>query len=410
MKNNNCFLKKLGLILFLALVCICMLPYLFTKYRFLDFTETGQIGDTIGGIMSPFVGILAAVLAFMAFWIQYLANEEQRIAIDENKTEIQKQQLRYEIDRFESKLLMLLDIYKETVKSLHYANVKGKPVFKELLDELRLTYEIVEYGYVKWCRSAFRHDKPEYSDSVSAFISTLMSDDINLRFFLMETAYTLFFYGKPYFSIGMTKNNPGKIIAMEQIYNVVSAVEYSISDNASRSFSLHSVSQGVATYRYHAPQPILRGEAFQLAQYYRLLFSIANFIDRVDIKGVGYNEKYEYLKLLRCQMSDEEQALLYYNSISPMGLNWNDKKGREPLSVDSMGLIAKYRLVKNLPPRFFFFGITPMEFYSAETKYYEENGKQFFEHETFYIYDPKVFVEKKMNGTELEITTIMRFK
>jgi len=36
-----------------------------------------------------------------------------------------------------------------------------------------------------------------------------------------------------------------------------------------------------------------------------------------------------------------------------------------------------------------------MEYYATETKYYEENGKQFFEHESFYKYTPKVYVEKK---------------
>lgn len=112
----------------------------------------------------------------------------------------------------------------------------------------------------------------------------------------------------------------------------------------------------------------------------------------------------------RCQMSDEEQALLYYNSISPMGIKWNQKKENELLSLDSMGLIAKYRLVKNLPPRFMFFGIPPMEYYARETKYYEENGKRFFEHESFYKYDAKVYVEKKTNGTKEGPQLVTHFK
>ena len=137
---------------------------------------------------------------------------------------------------------MLLDIYKETVKSLHYADVVWKPAFKELLDELRLTFELVEYGYAKWLNSAFSHDKPEYKDSVIAFQTALMTSDRTLRQFLTETSYTLFFYGKPYFSIEMTKKNPGKVIAMEQIYKMVSKIGFSVSDNLSKSFSVHSIS------------------------------------------------------------------------------------------------------------------------------------------------------------------------
>lgn len=109
--GNKRFLIWLAVILFFVIVVICWLPYLLTQFSILDFTETGQIGDTIGGTMSPFVGILAAILTFMAFWIQYKANEEQRASIADNKTEIQKQQKRYIIDRFEGKWLMLLDIY-----------------------------------------------------------------------------------------------------------------------------------------------------------------------------------------------------------------------------------------------------------------------------------------------------------
>ena len=92
--GNKRFLIWLAIILLFIIVGICGLPYLLTQHSIIDFTETGQIGDTIGGIMGPFVGILAAVLTFMAFWIQYQANEEQRLAIENNKTEIQKQHQR----------------------------------------------------------------------------------------------------------------------------------------------------------------------------------------------------------------------------------------------------------------------------------------------------------------------------
>lgn len=49
---------------------ICALPVLFVKFSIIDFTSTGQIGDTIGGIMGPFIAILAALLNFIAFWAQ----------------------------------------------------------------------------------------------------------------------------------------------------------------------------------------------------------------------------------------------------------------------------------------------------------------------------------------------------
>lgn len=43
-----------------------------------DFTETGQIGDTIGGTMSPFIAIAGVLMTFIAFLMQVRANEMQR--------------------------------------------------------------------------------------------------------------------------------------------------------------------------------------------------------------------------------------------------------------------------------------------------------------------------------------------
>lgn len=187
--NNKRFLVRSIIVLLSVIIVICWLPYLLTQYSVFDFTSTGQIGDTIGGIMGPFVGILAAILTFMAFWTQYQANEVQRFSTKDNKIEIQKQQQRYEIDRFESKWLMLFDVYRETVKSIQCAKETGKSAFKELLDELRLTYELVEYGYAQW---EDRRDK-QCMPTVTEFRDTLISSEKNLRSFLTETAYTFFF-------------------------------------------------------------------------------------------------------------------------------------------------------------------------------------------------------------------------
>jgi hypothetical protein len=42
-----------------------------------NFTETGNIGDTIGGITSPIVGLIGAVLMFYSIYLQYKANVRQ---------------------------------------------------------------------------------------------------------------------------------------------------------------------------------------------------------------------------------------------------------------------------------------------------------------------------------------------
>lgn len=63
-----------------ALVIIaaaCFAPLIFTQPGSIDFTATGEIGDTIGGTMSPFVGIAGVLVTFVAFLMRVRANEIQ---------------------------------------------------------------------------------------------------------------------------------------------------------------------------------------------------------------------------------------------------------------------------------------------------------------------------------------------
>ena len=90
---------------------ICYFPALFTESGRLDFRNTGQIGDTIGGIMGPFVAIAAAILTFLAFWVQFKANEQQRNDIA--------------LERFESNLFQLIQIQEEITNNLSFTPTDG---------------------------------------------------------------------------------------------------------------------------------------------------------------------------------------------------------------------------------------------------------------------------------------------
>lgn len=79
--------KKHYCIIFYALILlsiVCLLfagfaPMVFTLASSgIDFTQTGQIGDTIGGLMGPFIAIAGVLMTFAAFWAQVRANEIQK--------------------------------------------------------------------------------------------------------------------------------------------------------------------------------------------------------------------------------------------------------------------------------------------------------------------------------------------
>ena len=61
-------------------VIILFLPILLTRaatMAIFDFSRTGEIGDTIGGITAPFVGLVSAYLVYRAFIVQVEANKIQ---------------------------------------------------------------------------------------------------------------------------------------------------------------------------------------------------------------------------------------------------------------------------------------------------------------------------------------------
>lgn len=127
------FWKYFGCFIGIVLI-ICLLPWILTRNSLLDFTETGQIGDTIGGIIGPFVAIAAAGLTFIAFWVQYKANILQRHDISK--------------ERFESNLFEMIHVQQEIINGLKIdgaevfhrsVSVSGRDVFLFVYEDMPIT-------------------------------------------------------------------------------------------------------------------------------------------------------------------------------------------------------------------------------------------------------------------------------
>ena len=127
---DKSFWKSFGWFLLIAIV-ICCLPWVLTREWFVDFSDTGEIGDTIGGIMGPFIAIAAAGLTFIAFWVQYKANIQQRHDIA--------------IERFESNLFEMIHIQQEIINGLKIENVgeHENQVIATGRDAFQYLYEIL---------------------------------------------------------------------------------------------------------------------------------------------------------------------------------------------------------------------------------------------------------------------------
>ena len=97
-------------ILISGLLILFLLPFLLTweKISFWNYTDTGQIGDTIGGIAGPVIALIGAFLTFLAFWVQVQSNKAQTLQFN-------RQDINNKIDRFENKFYELLRLHRSNV-------------------------------------------------------------------------------------------------------------------------------------------------------------------------------------------------------------------------------------------------------------------------------------------------------
>lgn len=137
--KNKTFTKDFWIYLgffILIIFAICKLPAHFAQSEcYTLYKETGPIGDTIGGTMGPFVAIAAAILTFLAFWVQFKANEQQRKDIA--------------LERFESNLFELIHIQQDITNNLIFVEKNGKNniVQAQGRDVFQCVYEDYNFGF-----------------------------------------------------------------------------------------------------------------------------------------------------------------------------------------------------------------------------------------------------------------------
>ncbi len=87
--------RTLIIIFFISVPLFLATPWLFTRtgFHWLNFTETGNIGDTIGGITAPFFSLLASVIVYFSFRAQIQMNiiQQERMNAQEEEKKYEKQ-------------------------------------------------------------------------------------------------------------------------------------------------------------------------------------------------------------------------------------------------------------------------------------------------------------------------------
>ncbi len=137
MKNFSS--KKITASLLVIIVVLFSLVFLFTRpaiFPFLSLTDTGEIGDTIGGITSPVINLIAAYLVYVSFLAQVKANKKQLEISTKQFETLEKEILESSRDRNYEVVLNLFKDLKEDYFSLKTLDGKliGEVALKTCID------------------------------------------------------------------------------------------------------------------------------------------------------------------------------------------------------------------------------------------------------------------------------------
>jgi hypothetical protein len=309
--------KSKGLIfLSLALLVLSFFtPFLLTKTEVTttpDFTATGPIGDTIGGLMNPFIAMAGVIVTGLAFYIQFKANQLQRVLFQK---QIDHQNDQVKLQQFESKFYEMLKLHRDNVTEM---NIEGYD-FRKTATGL----EKFEKGTEG--RKVFVTMKAELECILACFANggKLNSD-------LFNKSYQLFFSGLDEFK----KNHPAYKVFTGLLEQARERHQYPLPTVTTNEERKKFLTDANMNFNYKP----FSGHASRLGHYFRHLYLIVKIVVQSNVIS-EYDEKMNYLKILRAQLSNHEQMLIFYNWLSGYGENWEN---------DTNHFFTEYRMIHNL--------------------------------------------------------------
>lgn len=362
-----------------------------------DIEKTAQIGDYIGGMVGT-------IISGAAFWFLYLTLREQR-------NSLQKQKI-------EAHFFEMLKIYEKNISNMKYDAShliidKGSFYIAQRLYEKNDVFQIFFQQFIT-CRNElmpiFHKHRNLYNQQYeqmlkeNQYIKDTGIDIYKLGY--IDICYCILFYGTNSEGLmtlrSLFKNKYKdplidkvlKFISLKPAYNKIINKRWKEISTISKRRELLSYVEDVYNWRvnqthknFNALYPDISigyssdfekyysGYHQMLGHHYRHLFQMVKYIN--EQKELSYEEKYNYIKFMRSQMSNYEQIVFFLNSISIMGRNWEimpeiNVKLKDYHKYDFQ-LITKYKLIKNIPNEILF-GIKYKTYYPYIEYEFGENS------------------------------------
>lgn len=353
MKKQKLFVDKILIILsilfiligtFLFIIFIINLDYSFWEPQQIE--NSGIIGDFIGGIVGSIWALVGVFLFFSAIKLQYRELKiVQRDSVFQN---------------FENKFFELIKIHINNRAEITVGkkNKTGRAALTLIKDEL-----IEIYRHAR--KLGTKHD-----------IET--SDIYNISFLILYYGITLKAW-KDIFKNEIDILLKTKFERLEKQTNntrgsYAGEVEYEEQKESHLRFisELREVLQENSKFSKKQFKPF-NGNQHRLGPYFRHFFQSVKFVNNKNIEGLDFKTKYQYVKTLRAQLCSHEQIILFFNSMSNLGLPWE----RDPNLSNKYQkhLITKYNLIKNIPKGYLKYLDINVESHYPDVKFEWHNKK-----------------------------------
>lgn len=160
---------------------------------------------------------------------------------------------------------------------------------------------------------------------------------------IASIAYIITYVGVRKRNIDLLKNKYLSQYKQEYVNELISIFRQKLAQYAPENLRNEAGSRLHQTEILNCNDKIYHGYQDEIGNYFRMLYQAVTFVDGQS--NLSYSEKYKYVKMLRGQMSNMEEVVLFYNSLCDLGLSWEYNSDDQ----NCPDLITKYNLIKNIP-------------------------------------------------------------
>jgi hypothetical protein len=359
-KEDYLYKWPIGWIIVLIVLTIFTLfaPLIFSiRPSLYDFPKDFDKIATGIGVMSPFVAICAAILTYLAFRMQFLANK--KMLSDSAKQQVERQ------------FYEMLKIHKDNVNKLQWKIFESET--ENVVDVMNLNSSCGN-TLTKGIMKEYTHIPRNGNGVLSFFLN-----ELTLIYLCVKEIWNakkkkkeeIFFAAYEIFFEGIQKSSQLSLAEKKLMRNIQDKIRDPRNSGNFLETDIYKKCGKIGRCN------VFTGHRDVLNSYYRHLFYTVKTVVNSPVYKDD-DERLTYLKILRSQMTSEEQTLLLFNWYAGYGTEWECKK--EKLENH---FFTQYKMIHNIEK-------TDVECVFSEEelkklfvpKYIDEEGwKQMFEFE-----------------------------